>query len=259
MPSSRAVLARSRPRWRRSAGRSGLGRRAPVAGGQPWTRCPGPPSSHRRRAPRRPPRRSSSRHRGLASVTAGTLVVGSWRWQRQPSVAPTSTSSASTRSGRSRWTPSRRRTPGTPGRRWRSRPLAYVLWQRYLRFDPAGSDLAQPRPLRALRGPRLDAALLAALPDRGEGGRSRLRDRRASPAVSLDDIKRVPAARLQVPRASRVPLDLRGRDDHRPARPGDRDQRRHGGRLALAGRPLQPPRASSSSTSTSTRSPATAA
>ena len=68
-------------------------------------------------------------------------------------------------------------------------PLAYVLWQRFLRFDPRAPDLAEPRPLRALQRPRLDAPLLDAPPDRCAGGRPRLRGgRRAS--VSLDDIKR---------------------------------------------------------------------
>ena len=41
-------------------------------------------------------------------------------------------------------------------------------------------DLAEPRPLRALVGPRLDAALLAAAPDRRQGGQPGLRDGSAS-------------------------------------------------------------------------------
>ena len=59
-------------------------------------------------------------------------------------------------------------------------PVAYCLWQRFLRFDPERPDLAEPRPLRALGRPRLDAALLAAAPDRREGGQSRSTRRSAS-------------------------------------------------------------------------------
>ena len=121
-----------------------------------------------------------------------------------------------------------------------------------------GSDLAQPRPLRALGRPRLDAALLAAPPGRRQGGRSRLRGRRRARGQPRRH-QELPPARLARPGPSRVPLDLRGRDDHRSARPGDRDLGRDGGRLASGRpRPSTGP-ASSSSTSTSTRSAATAA
>ena len=57
-------------------------------------------------------------------------------------------------------------------------PVVYCLWQQFLRFDPRGPDLAQPRPLRAVGGPRLDAALFAAAPDRGQGGQPGVRDAR---------------------------------------------------------------------------------
>ncbi len=45
-----------------------------------------------------------------------------------------------------------------------------------------------------------------------------------------------------MPRPSGVPLDLRRRDDDRPARPGRRHQRRHGDRGPLDGGALQPAR-----------------
>ncbi|CAM5260780.1 hypothetical protein SANTM175S_02120 [Streptomyces antimycoticus] len=48
---------------------------------------------------------------------------------------------------------------GHPGTPMGMAPVAYTLWQRFLRFDPA--DLAEPRPLRALRGPRLRPPLVA--------------------------------------------------------------------------------------------------
>src|SRR2546430_1429621 len=43
---------------------------------------------------------------------------------------------------------------------------------------PGRPDLAEPRPLRPLDGPRLDAALLAAALDRGNGGEPAVRDAR---------------------------------------------------------------------------------
>ena len=39
---------------------------------------------------------------------------------------------------------------GHPGTPMALAPVAYTLWQRFLRFDPERADLAQPRPLRAL-------------------------------------------------------------------------------------------------------------
>ena len=44
---------------------------------------------------------------------------------------------------------------GHPGMPMGAAPMAYVLWTRYLRHNPANPALAQPRPLRALRRPRL--------------------------------------------------------------------------------------------------------
>src|SRR5881394_1285457 len=90
-------------------------------------------------------------------------------------------------------------------------------------------DLAQPRPLRALGRARIDAALFAALPGRGAGGGIRLRGRR-SPFGLARRHKELSPARLARPWPPRVPLDLRRRDDHRPARAGDRDQRWQGAR-----------------------------
>ena len=152
---------------------------------------------------------------------------------------PISTSSASTRSGRFRSTRSRRRAPGTRGRRWRWRRSPTSLWQRFLRFDPDDADLAQPRPLRALGRARVDAALLAAPPDRGAGGRPRLRDASASPR-SASTTSRLSPARLARPPGTPSTTDLRRRDDDRAARAGGRDLGRDGDRRQVAGRPLQP-------------------
>ena len=103
---------------------------------------------------------------------------------------------------------------------------------------PRRPDLARPRPLRALGRPRLDAALLAAPPGRGAGGRPRLRGGRRARRLARRH-RKLPPARLARPRPPRVPLDLGRRDDHRAARPGDRDLGRDGDRLQVAGRALR--------------------
>ena len=133
---------------------------------------------------------------------------------------------------------------GHPGTPMALAPVAYTLWQQFLRFDP--DDPIWPNRDRFVLsiGPRLDAALLAAAPDRASRRSTRSTRRSASSSVTLDDIKQLPPARQQVPGPSGVPLDLRRRDHHRPARPGRRDQRRHGDRRRLAGGALQPARAS---------------
>ena len=108
-------------------------------------------------------------------------------------------------------------------------PVAYTLWQRFLRFDPA--DPIWPNRDRFVLSAGHASMLLYSLlhlagvravdPDYEVVG---------EPAVSLDDIKTLPPARLARARPPRVPLDLRGRDDHRPARPGRRDLGRDGDR-----------------------------
>ena len=73
---------------------------------------------------------------------------------------------------------------GHPGTPIALAPVAYTLWQEFLRFDPEQPDLGQPRPVRAVRRARLDAALLAAAPDRCQGReprRTRLSASRRSP------------------------------------------------------------------------------
>ena len=49
---------------------------------------------------------------------------------------------------------------GHPGTPMALAPLVYTIWNRVMRFDPAGPDLAQPRSVRALEWPRFDAALV---------------------------------------------------------------------------------------------------
>ena len=91
-----------------------------------------------------------------------------------------------------------------------------------------GPALAGPRPLRALLRPRIDAALLDAVP---VGLR-----RHARPDQAL------PADRLAVRRPPRVRPRPRRGDHHRAARPGHLHRGRDGARRAHAGRALQPRR-----------------
>ena len=143
---------------------------------------------------------------------------------------------------------------GHPGTPMALAPVAYCLWQRFLRFDPGRSDLAQPRPLRALGRPRLDAALLAAAPDRRQGGQPEVRARSASSSVTLDDIKHFRQLDSKCPGHPEYRWTSRRRDDDRPARPGRGHQRRHGDRRHAGWPRTSTGPASSCSTTTSTPS-----
>ena len=102
-----------------------------------------------------------------------------------------------------------------------------------------GPDLAQPRPLRPLQRPRLDAAVVRSPPHRDAGGERRLRAARRA----VGDARRHPALppdREQGARPPRVSLGLGRRDDHGAPRPGRRDERGDGDRAQVARRALQP-------------------
>ena len=49
---------------------------------------------------------------------------------------------------------------GHPGAPMALAPIAYVLYTRVMKHNPGERGLARPRPLRAVGGPRVDAALL---------------------------------------------------------------------------------------------------
>ena len=119
---------------------------------------------------------------------------------------------------------------GHPGMPMGMATVAHVLWTRFLRHNPADPEVVQPRPLRALRRPRLDAALQPAAP-------GRLRS--AAGAAQA-----VPPARQHHARPSRIRGHAGRRDDHRPAGAGLRHGRRHGAGRGAPGRDLQPARLS---------------
>ena len=134
-------------------------------------------------------------------------------------------------------------------------PVAYELWQNHLRYDPA--DPTWPNRDRfVLSNGHASMLLYSVLHLAGVKKVDEDYTLTDEPAVSLHEIEELPPAPLAHPRPPRVPLDLRRRDDHRAARPGDRDLGRDGARLEVAGRAV---RRTTSSTSTSTRWPATAA
>ena len=94
---------------------------------------------------------------------------------------------------------------------------------------PEGSGLDGSRPVRAVGRPRVDAALLGALPER-------LRPRAGRPEA-------VPAVGEPHARAPGVRLHARRRDDDRPARPGRRQRGRLRGRGGAPRGDVQPRRA----------------
>ena len=66
-------------------------------------------------------------------------------------------------------------SPAIPARRWRWRRSIYTLWNRVHALRSAGSHLAEPRPVRALQRPRLDAAVVGASSDRHARRQRRVR------------------------------------------------------------------------------------
>ena len=100
---------------------------------------------------------------------------------------------------------------GHPGAPMGAAPMAYALWTRHLRHAPTHPDWPEPRPLRPLGRPRLDAPLLAAPPDRAT-------------RVSLDDLKSLPPVGLHHAGPPRVRHDAGRRGHHRPAGPGPRQR-----------------------------------
>ena len=78
---------------------------------------------------------------------------------------------------------------GHPGTPMALAPVGYTLWRDHLRYDPDHARLAQPRPLRAVGRPCLDAALLRCCIWPASRRSTRDGKKTGKPAVSLDDIK----------------------------------------------------------------------
>ena len=130
---------------------------------------------------------------------------------------------------------------GHPGTPMGMAPVVYCLWQRFLRFDP--DDPIWPNRDRFVLSAGHASTLLYSLlhltgvkavdPDYEVLGR---------PVRVARRPEDLPPARQPLPGPSGVPLDLGGRVHDGPARPGRRDERRHGHRRALDGAALQPAR-----------------
>ena len=130
---------------------------------------------------------------------------------------------------------------GHPGTPMAMAPVAYALWQRHLRFDP--DDPIWPNRDRfVLSMGHASMLLYSMLHLAGVKAVNPKYETLGEPSVSARRHQALPAARQPLPRASRVSLDLRRRDDDRPARPGRGDQRRHGDRVEVDGGALQPSR-----------------
>ena len=128
---------------------------------------------------------------------------------------------------------------GHPGTPMALAPVAYVLWNEVLRYDPAQPGWPN-RDRFVLSCGHASMLLYSVL--HLAGVKQLDADGRPTDelAVPLDDIRHFRQLRQPLPRPSRARPHQRRRDHHRAAGPGHRQQRGHGHRLPLAGRPLQP-------------------
>ena len=130
---------------------------------------------------------------------------------------------------------------GHPGTPMALAPVAYCLWQQFLRFDP--QDPIWPNRDRfVLSAGHASMLLYSMLHLTGVKAVSKDYEALGEPSVPLEAIKTLPPARQPLPGPPRVPLDQRAsrRRPARSARAGQ--QRRHGDRRAVDGRALQPAR-----------------
>ena len=146
---------------------------------------------------------------------------------------------------------------GHPGTPMALAPVAYCLWQHFLRFDP--DDPIWPNRDRfVLSAGHASMLLYSLLHLTGVKAVNPKYETLGEPSVPLDDIKQFRQLDSKCPGHPEYRWTSRRRDHHRPARPGRGHQRRHGHRRPLAGGPLQPARLRDCSTTTSTPSAATA-
>ena len=147
---------------------------------------------------------------------------------------------------------------GHPGTPMGVAPVAYTLWQRFLRFDP--SDPIWPNRDRFVLSEGHASTLLWSLLHlsgvRAVDPDYEVLDRAAGHPRGPEEL---PPARFSLPRPSRIPLDEWSRDHHRAARPGSGHVCRYGHSRHLAGLSATTGTSTRFSTSTSTPWPATAA
>jgi transketolase len=114
---------------------------------------------------------------------------------------------------------------GHPGMPMGMADAAYVLWSRFLRHDPR--DPAWPGRDRFVLSAGHGSMLLYALLHL------------SGYDLPMDESEALPPARQPHAGTSRARHDAGRRDHHRPARPGLRERRGHGARLAHGGRALR--------------------
>ena len=221
---------RSRSRARSSSRRSRAG-----AASRPTWRRPAGARPSRRLQPRRPPRPTTTPRRRAG----GDLTRIESRHDRH---ARPSTASTRCASSRSTWCS--RPTAAIPGLPLGAAPMAYVLWTRFLKHDPA-HPLWPDRDRFVLSAGHGSALLYSLLHMTGYDALARRH--RALPPVGQ-----------QGAGPSRARPHRRRRDHDRAARPGPRQRRRHGDRRGAPGGALQPRRPRASSTTAPGRSSATA-
>ena len=142
---------------------------------------------------------------------------------------------------------------GHPGTPMALAPVAYVLWNRVMRFDPAGPDLAEPRPLRALATATRRCCCTRCCTS--PASRRSIPSTRcsATPSVTLDDIRHFRQLGSQRPGIPSTAASRASR--RRPARSGRASRRASAWRSRRSGSPRATTGpASRSSTTTSTRS-----
>ena len=146
---------------------------------------------------------------------------------------------------------------GHPGTPMALAPLVYMIWNEVMRFDP--QDPIWPNRDRfVLSNGHASMLLWSVLYLTGTRAVNADYERLGQPAVTLDDIQPFPPARQQGAGTSGISLDVGRGGDDRPARPGHRQQRRHGDRAQVARRADTTSPASKSSTTTSMPFAATA-
>ena len=111
---------------------------------------------------------------------------------------------------------------GHPGTPMGAAPIAYCLWQRFLRFDPDDPDWPN-RDRFVLSVGHASVLLYCMLHLCGREGHGTALRRRGTPRRDDARLQTFRQARQPVHRPPRIRLDLGRRDDHRAARPGSRD------------------------------------